>query len=62
LLVDGSAVAEKAVGSADWLVGEVISYRGEAIVLDPPDLRASVAIRAKTLGAELRPLRPASAT
>jgi proteasome accessory factor BC len=62
LLVDGSAVAEKAVGSADWLVGEVISYRGEAVVLDPPDLRASVAIRARTLGAELRPLRPASAT
>ncbi len=56
-LVDGAAVAEKAVGSAEWLVGEVVSYRGEAIVLDPPELRKRVADRAKTLGAELRPLR-----
>jgi len=56
-LVDGAAVAEKAVGSADWLVGEVISYRGEAIVLDPPELRARVGQRAKSLGAELRPVR-----
>jgi predicted DNA-binding transcriptional regulator YafY len=56
-LVDGAAVAEKAVGSADWLVGEVVSYRGEAIVLDPPELRARVAHRARELAAELRPLR-----
>jgi predicted DNA-binding transcriptional regulator YafY len=56
-LVDGSAVAEKAVGSAEWLVGEVVSYRGEAVVLDPPELRAEVAKRAKALGAELRPVR-----
>jgi predicted DNA-binding transcriptional regulator YafY len=57
LLVDGSAVAEKAVGSPEWLVGEVVSYRGEAVVLDPPELRKRVAERAKTLGAELRPVR-----
>jgi proteasome accessory factor BC len=56
-LVDGSAIAEKAVGSAEWLVGEVVSYRGEAVVLDPPELRARVAHRARGLGAELRPLR-----
>jgi proteasome accessory factor C len=56
-LVDGAALAEKAVGSAEWLVGEVVSYRGEAVVLDPPDLRKRVAERAKTLGAELRPVR-----
>jgi proteasome accessory factor C len=56
-LVDGAAIAEKAVGSADWLVGEVVSYRGEAIVLDPPELRARVAHRARELAAELRPLR-----
>jgi proteasome accessory factor C len=54
-LVDGSALAEKAVGSAEWLVGEVVAYRGEAIVLDPPDLRARVAHRARELAAELRP-------
>jgi proteasome accessory factor C len=56
-LVDGAAVAEKAVGSAEWLVGEVVAYRGEAIVLDPPELRARVAHRARELAAELRPLR-----
>src|SRR5258707_13366708 len=27
-LVDGSAVSERSVGSADWLVGEVLSFRG----------------------------------
>ena len=56
-LRDGAALAEKAVGSADWLVGEVVSYRGEAVVLDPPELRARVAHRARELAAELRPLR-----
>jgi predicted DNA-binding transcriptional regulator YafY len=56
-LVDGSAIADKSVGSADWLVGEVVSYRGEAIVLEPADLRARVAQRARELGAELRPAR-----
>ncbi|HZT17578.1 MAG TPA: WYL domain-containing protein [Gaiellaceae bacterium] len=56
-LVDGAALAEKAVGSAEWLVGEVVSYRGDAVVLDPPDLRARVAERARELAAELRPLR-----
>jgi proteasome accessory factor C len=56
-LVDGSALAEKSVGSAEWLVGEVVSYRGEAIVLEPPELRARVAERARALAAELRPSR-----
>jgi predicted DNA-binding transcriptional regulator YafY len=56
-LVDGSALAEKSVGSADWLVGEVVSYRGEAIVLEPPELRARVAQRARALVNELRPTR-----
>jgi predicted DNA-binding transcriptional regulator YafY len=54
-LVDGSAIADKSVGSADWLVGEVVSYRGEAVVLEPADLRARVAHRARELGSELRP-------
>jgi predicted DNA-binding transcriptional regulator YafY len=56
-LVDGAALAEKAVGSADWLVGEVVSYRGEAIVLEPQELRARVAQRARELAQELRPAR-----
>jgi proteasome accessory factor C len=56
-LVDGSAIADRSVGSADWLVGEVVSYRGEAVVLEPPDLRARVALRARELVSELRPTR-----
>jgi predicted DNA-binding transcriptional regulator YafY len=56
-LVDGAAIADKSVGSAEWLVGEVVSYRGEAIVLEPPDLRARVALRARELASELRPSR-----
>jgi len=56
-LVDGAAIADKSVGSADWLVGEVVSYRGEAIVLEPQDLRARVAHRARELASELRPSR-----
>jgi predicted DNA-binding transcriptional regulator YafY len=56
-LVDGSALAEKSVGSADWLVGEVVSYRGQAVVLEPLELRALVAHRARELAHELRPSR-----
>jgi predicted DNA-binding transcriptional regulator YafY len=52
-LADGSAVEETAVGSADWLVGEILSFRGEAIVLEPPDLRLQVAERARELAREL---------
>jgi proteasome accessory factor BC len=56
-LVDGSAIADRSVGSAEWLVGEVVSYRGEAIVLEPQELRTRVALRARELGNELRPNR-----
>jgi predicted DNA-binding transcriptional regulator YafY len=54
-LVDGAAVSERAVGSADWLVGEVLSFRGEAVVLVPAELRTRVAARARELERELRP-------
>ncbi|HET7130268.1 MAG TPA: WYL domain-containing protein [Gaiellaceae bacterium] len=56
-LVDGAAIADKSVGSAEWLVGEVVSYRGEAIVLEPHELRVRVAHRARELAQELRPAR-----
>jgi proteasome accessory factor C len=59
-LVDGAAIADRSVGSAEWLVGEVVSYRGEAIVLEPHELRAQVALRARALASELRPTRPAA--
>jgi proteasome accessory factor BC len=52
-LRDGTAVAEMPVGSPEWLVGEILSYRGEAIVLEPHDLRTRIAERARALAGEL---------
>ena len=52
-LADGSAVAERPVGSSEWLVGEILSYRGEAVVLEPAELRREVAERAKAVQREL---------
>src|SRR5436305_15288449 len=52
-LEDGTALAEMPVGSPEWLVGEILSYRGEAVVLEPEDLREHIAQRAKALATEL---------
>ena len=52
-LTDGAAVAEAPVGSTDWLVGEIFSFRGEAVVLEPADLRGLIAERARELADEL---------
>ena len=49
LLADGSALSERAVGSPEWLIGEVVSYRGAAVVLAPQELRTRVADRAREL-------------
>jgi predicted DNA-binding transcriptional regulator YafY len=48
-LRDGAAVAELRVGSVDWLVGEILAYRGEAVVLEPEDVRVALAARAREL-------------
>jgi predicted DNA-binding transcriptional regulator YafY len=53
-LADGTAVAELPVGSPEWLESEVFSYRGNAIVLEPGDLRSHIRDRAKELATELR--------
>jgi proteasome accessory factor BC len=50
-LVDGSAVRTTTAGE-EWLIGEILSYRGEAVVLEP-DLRKRVVARAKELAREL---------
>jgi proteasome accessory factor BC len=52
-LADGSAVAERPVGSREWLLGEILSYRGEAVVLEPAELRGEIAARARELQREL---------
>jgi len=51
-LKDGSAVRATSAGE-EWLVGEILSFRGEAVVLEPADLRKRIATRAKELGREL---------
>src|SRR3954447_17253871 len=53
-LVDGAAIGIRNVGSVDWLVGEVLSFRGEARLLEPQELRARVAERARALEGELK--------
>ena len=52
-LADGSAMREIPVGSDEWLVSDILSKRGEAVVLEPADLRARVASRARELAKEL---------
>jgi len=52
-LRDGAALAETPVGSPEWLVSEIFSFRGEAVVLEPPDLRSRIAERAAELTREL---------
>ena len=44
-LSDRSALREIPVGSDEWLESEILSKRGEAIVLEPPDLRARIGLR-----------------
>jgi hypothetical protein len=53
LLTDGSAINEQSVGSAEWLIGEILRYRGEAELLEPPELRRTIAKRAQALAHEL---------
>jgi predicted DNA-binding transcriptional regulator YafY len=48
-LARGYAIEDVRFGSLDWLVGEVLSYRGEAEVLEPLELRREVLERAKRL-------------
>jgi predicted DNA-binding transcriptional regulator YafY len=59
-LADGSAVKELQAGD-DWLIGEILSFRGEAAVLEPAGLRKRVATRAKELARELGVSRVAAA-
>ena len=56
-LQDGGGVSERRVGSADWLVGEMLSFRGEACVIAPPELRKLVAERARGLERRFREAR-----
>src|SRR2546421_2972568 len=46
-LEDGAAIAERPVGSEQWLEGEIFAHLGEAVVLEPQDLREAIAARAE---------------
>ncbi|MBD0317695.1 MAG: WYL domain-containing protein [Thermoleophilia bacterium] len=52
-LADGTALEELRFGSAEWLVGEILFHRGEAVVLEPEDVRIRIAARARELATEL---------
>ena len=52
-LRDGSAVQDVRFGSEEWLLAEILADRGEAVVLEPEELRPLIAKRAKELANEL---------
>ncbi|CAN5166260.1 hypothetical protein BH18ACT12_BH18ACT12_17560 [soil metagenome] len=52
-LKDGTALADIPVGSPEWLVGEIFSQRGQAVLLEPEEMRETIAARAKELANEL---------
>jgi predicted DNA-binding transcriptional regulator YafY len=52
-LVGGGALREIPVGSDEWLESDILSKRGEAIVLEPAELRSRIAARARELAKEL---------
>jgi proteasome accessory factor BC len=52
-LVGGGALREIPVGSDEWLESDILSKRGESIVLEPAELRSRIAGRARELAKEL---------
>jgi predicted DNA-binding transcriptional regulator YafY len=53
LLRDGAAIAELDFATESYLIGELLSARGEAVLLEPAELRPTVAKRARTLSRQL---------
>ena len=64
LLTDKAALSELPFKTDEWLLSEVLADGGETVVLEPADMRASVAARARELQQELgvtvRRKRPAA--
>jgi proteasome accessory factor BC len=52
-LVGGGATREIPVGSDEWLESDILSKRGEAIVLEPAELRSRIGARARELAKDL---------
>ena len=51
-LTDGTALAERPYGDDEWLESEILAGRGDAILVEPAELRARIATRAKALARE----------
>jgi predicted DNA-binding transcriptional regulator YafY len=52
-LKDGTALAEMSAGSLEWLIGEILSHRGDAVLVEPEEMRDAIASRARELANEL---------
>jgi proteasome accessory factor C len=52
-LTDGTALAERPYGDDEWLESEILANRGDAVLVEPVELRARIATRAKALAKEL---------
>ncbi len=50
-LDDGSVIVELGFAGVDWLVREVMKEAGDAVVLDPDDVRTAVRVAAETIDA-----------
>ena len=63
-LTDKAALSELPFKTDEWLLSEVLADAGETVVLEPADMRANVAARARALEVELglspRRKRPAA--
>jgi predicted DNA-binding transcriptional regulator YafY len=53
VLTDKAAVSDLPFKTDEWLLSEVLADAGETVVLEPADMRASVAARARELQTEL---------
>src|SRR4051794_24526772 len=52
-LTDGTALAERPYGDDEWLESEILASRGDAVLVEPAELRTRIATRAKALAKEL---------
>ena len=52
-LTDGAALEEIRFGTDEWLIGEILSFRGEGVLLEPEKLRGRIATRARQLERQL---------
>jgi proteasome accessory factor C len=52
-LTDGTALAERPYGDDEWLESEILAGRGDAVLVEPSELRTRIATRAKALAKEL---------